>query len=277
MKKLLVFCLVICALALCGFSLPDALAEGTCEVVGHDWVSDAGILICSRCGAVDDSEERAALGLPPADEVRESVEADETVETIEAAEETTQLPDFEKYGIKADMQYKEVYQFTTDTRDMSALSTVGTLAVTELGVLNDEFHPEREGFQWCYVLMQASFFDENARRNGVMVMALCEDYYNIGLRGTSQRLDADGYTAYSVIFNGEETECRYKRTGVWSEWTTDESGRRQLLYSCMWELEIPEGYDGTVVGLYSSDVDWQDGQYINEVYSENDFRLFRVC
>lgn len=267
MKKIIIFCLIICALLLSG-----AAAE-ECERLGHDWVSDAGVLICSRCGAVDDSEERAAIELAEAMTEAQSNAKLQEYSPDNAADE----PDFERFGIVPDMKYKEIYPFTTNTRDMSALSTTGDVSVTEYGILpEDKEHCKREGYHWCYVLMQSIFADENARKNGVKVMALCEDYYNTRLRGTSQRLDADGFNAYTVIFNGEEMECRYKRTGVWSDWSTDENGRRHIMYSCMWELEIPEGYDGTVVGLYSSGVDWVDGAYIEEVYSPENFRLFRV-
>ena len=276
MKKSVIFYLIIYA------QLQSGAAADDCETLGHDWQMDAGILICSRCGAVDDSEERAAIEMAESkapDNTESYAAPSEPTGFFEAseAEEASDEPDFEKFGIVPDMKYKEVYPFTTGTRDMSALSTTGDISVTEFGVLPaDEEHPGRDGYNWCYVLMQSMFSDTNARTNGVKVMALCDDYYNTRLRGTTQRLDADGFNAYTVIFNGEEAECRYKRTGIWSDWMTDESGKRVIMYSCMWELEIPEGYDGTVVGLYSSDVDWEDGAYIDEVYSPESFRLFRV-
>lgn len=317
MKKTIVFVLLLSALLyLNGCCAAHQWTEASCteaskclncgetrgEALGHDWQADAGILICSRCGAVDDSEERAAMGKSetdlPANANIEVKAADENaVVTVEVpSTDTAEIPtvseretpaeaapaleskaDFEKYGIVPNMAYKEVYPFTTQTREMSALSTVGDLAVTDFGILPaDSAHPKRDGYEWRYVVMQATFFDENAHTNGVKVMALCEDYYNLAMRGTTQRLDADGYTAYTVISGGEEKECRYKRTGNWSDWYTGESGRREILYSCLWEIEIPTGYDGTVVGLYSSAVDWPKGAYINEVYSTDSFRLFRI-
>ena len=238
------------------------------DALGHDWQADAGILICSRCGAVDDSEERAALGKPPLEE--------NTAPAVVSQEPVSEA-DFEKYGIEINLAYNEVCSFTTQTRDMSALVTTGELAVTDFGVLpSDSTHPQREGYEWRYVIMQATFYDDNAHKNGVKVMTLCEDYYDLVLRGTTQRLDADGYTAYTVMSGGEEKECRYKRKSAWSDWYTTDNGQRAILYSCLWEIEIPTGYDGTVVGLYSSGVDWQDGAYINEVYSPENFRLFRI-
>ena len=317
MKKISVFIMLLSVLlCLSGCCIAHRWTEASCtepskclncgetrgEPLGHDWQSDAGILICPRCGAVDDSEERAALGksetdlpananievtaagenavmtveVPPAEaaEVPAIPEIEAPAEAVSASEHAA---DFEKYGIVPNMAYKELYSFTTQTREMSALSTVGELAVTDFGILPaDSAHPKRDGYEWRYVVLQATFFDENAHKNGVKVMALCEDYYDLALRGTTQRLDADGYTAYTVISGGEEKECRYKRTGNWSDWYTGESGRREILYSSLWEIEIPSGYDGTVVGLYSSAVDWPKGTYINEVYSPDSFRLFRI-
>ncbi len=283
MKKISVFILLISALlCLNGCCIVHQWTEASCteasyclncgetrgEAAGHDWQADAGILICSRCGAVDDSEERAALGksVPTAAVTQES--------TVQNAERKA---DFEEYGIEPNMAYNEVYPFTTKTGEMSALSTTGELSVTDFGVLPaDSAHPAREGYEWRYVIMQATFFDDNAHKNGVKVMALCEDFYDLTRRGTTERLDADGYTAYTVICGDEEKECRYKRTGAWSDWYTSDSGRREIIYSCLWEIEIPDGYDGTVVGLYSSGVDWPEGAYINEVYSPDSFRLFRI-
>ncbi len=290
MKKLLVFLSLAAAVYIVsGCCLVHDRTEPSCteasqctkcgktrgEALGHDWQADAGILICSRCGAVDDSEERAYLGIT--DESDASKQVTDTEKETDTARITTAEADFEKYGITTDMAYNELQTFTTRTRDMPALSTEGELAVTDFGVLpTDSAHPSRDGYGWRYVIMQATFYDDNARKNGVKVMALCEDYYNIALRGATQRLDADGYIAYTVLVNGEEMECRYKRTGTWSDWYTDDTGRREILYSCLWEIEIPDGYDGTVVGLYSSAVDWPEGEYINEAYSPEAFKLFRI-
>lgn len=288
MKKITVFIILIFAsLLLSACCIVHDWTEATCtegsyctrcgtvrnDAIGHDWQADAGILTCSRCGEVDDSEERAALGKP--------AEVPSVTENSEAPAVTENNPEseaeFEKYAIVPNMAYKEVYPFTTGTRDMSALSTTGEISVTDFGVLpTDSAHPKRDGYEWRYVIIQATFYDDNAHKNGVKVMALCEDYYALALRGTTQRLDSDGYTAYTVISDGEEKECRYKRTGKWSDWYTSDSGRREILYSCLWEIEIPTGYDGTVVGLYSSRIDWPKGAYINEVYSPDSFRLFRI-
>ena len=292
MKKLFIFLsLTVAALIISGCCIVHDWTEPSCteasycakcgkirgEALGHDWQADAGILICSRCGAVDDSEERAYLGITDETDATEQVTSTKTdTETAQNTNANAEA-DFEKYGITTDMAYNELQTFATRTRDMPALSTEGELAVTDFGVLpTDSAHPARDGYSWRYVIMQATFYDDNARKNGVKVMALCEDYYNIALRGATQRLDADGYNAYTVLVNGEEMECRYKRTGTWSDWYTDDTGRREILYSCLWEIEIPGGYDGTVVGLYSSAVDWPEGEYLNEVYSPEAFKLFRI-
>lgn len=299
MKKL-IFAILCIALVLSGCCIKHEWSGATCTEpsvclkcgatgeggLGHDWQADAGVLICSRCGAIDDSEERAALGLP--ERPAETPVQPEVVSTPEPAftaqPETEKTPaaekeraGFEKYGIVTNMAFSEVYPFTTATRDDPSLLTTGNIAVTAFGILpEDSTHAHRDGYQWRYVIMQATFYDSNAKKNGVKVMALCEDYYDIILCGSSQRLDQEGYTAFTVISNGQEAECRYKRTGKWSEWYNGSGGRREIIYSSLWEIQIPDGYDGVVVGLYSSAVDWQEGAYINEVYSSDDFKLFRI-
>lgn len=291
-KKAKVLFILLVIPLLCGFCIHD-WTEASCtepsvclrcgevrgEALGHVWESDAGILICTRCGAFDDSEEKAAIAAIGRTTTPAYTVPDVPIEAPEVVPEAPNTPesDFERYGISADMAVNEVYPFSTGTRDMSGLATVGTLAVTETGILpEDAVHPHRDGYEWHYVIMQANFGDFNAKNNGVRVLALCEDYYNIRLCGTSQRTDDEGYTAYTIVHNNAEAECRYKRTAQWSDWYTDEAGQRTVLYSCMWEVQIPMGYDGTVVGLYSSRLDWPEGEYIDEVYSQDAFCLYRL-
>ena len=283
-KQVSGFLILLILPVLCGFCVHD-WSEATCtepsvcsrcgevrgEALGHVWESDAGILICSRCGEIDDSEERAAIAA-----IGRTTTPAKTVPDIPIEAEPNSDADFVRCGIAADMTVSAVMPFSTGTRDMSGLTTTGTLAVTDTGLLpEDAAHPHRDGCEWRYVIMQANFGDFNAKNNGVRVMALCEDYYNIRLCGTSQRTDDDGFTVYTIVYNNAEAECRYKRTGHWSEWYSDEAGQRTVLYSCMWEIQIPIGYDGTVVGLYSSQLNWPEGEYIDEVYTPDAFRLFR--
>lgn len=185
--------------------------------------------------------------------------------------------DFEKYNIITDLQPDAVYSFSTGCMNEPALGTTGEIFLGGFGPIpTDESHPAREGYEWHYVTINAVFHDDNARDFGVTVMADCEDYYNIALRGSTQREEADGVKSYTVMKDGQEMEVRYKRYGTWSGWYKADSGRRENLYSSVWEIERPTGYDGVVVGLHSSYVNWESGKYLYDVYDQSDFYLFRL-
>ena len=185
--------------------------------------------------------------------------------------------DFEMYGIGINMQPDTVYTFSTGTKKDPAAITTGEIRLSGFGLIpEDQAHPAREGYEWCYVMINATFYDEAARLNGVTVMADLEDYYNIALRGSTAHTDAEGMKVHSVMVNDQEMRVRYRRSGSWSGWQTGGSGRRENVYTSVWEIQRPQGYDGIVVGLHSSYVNWPEGQYIHQVYSPESFRLFRL-
>ena len=188
-----------------------------------------------------------------------------------------ELPEFEKYSIAINLRQDEVLPFTTATETDPQLFTTGEIALGGFGLIPpDEQHPEKEGYEWCYVLINASFYDENARAGGVSLGAVCEDYYNITLCGSTEHTDGEGMKVHSVIVDGEELRLRYRRQGGWSGWQENGNGRRENLYTSLWEIQRPKGYDGVVLGLCSSYVNRPEGSYINEVYDENAFFLFRL-
>ena len=190
----------------------------------------------------------------------------------------SELSDFERYGIICDLQPDALYSFTTGTANASGDSTVGEIRLGAFGPIEpDQTHPARTGYEWVYVIINAVFYDDNARSSGVGLMAVCEDYHNIDLRGCTEFTDADGMKVYSVMDDGEEKQLRYKRISNWSGWYKSDTGRRENLYTSLWEIERPTGYDGVVVGLYSSHIQWQQGQFLHQVYSQPDFYLFRLA
>lgn len=280
MKKLLSLSFIIClclALSACcvrhDWAAGDCSHEGYCLNCGerngvkgdHNWIEAdcTNPRRCTVCGYF----EGAALGH----------DSEKGICFVCGETLYSDWSDFEEYGIITDLQADTLYAFTTGTKYEPGTTTAGEIILGGFGPIgNDESHPAREGYEWHYVIINAVFFDENARKNGVAVKALCEDYYNILLRGSTERSEENGLKAYSVMVDGEEKEVRYRRSSNWSGWYKSESRRRENLYTVVWEIERPVGYDGVVVGLCSSLVDWPQGQYINQVYSQQDFFLFRL-
>lgn len=235
------------------------------QALGHSWVEAdcRNPRHCERCGLKD--------GFPLGHQAEGTV-------CLRCGEQMyDELSDFETYNIVTDLKAEAAYAFTTGTKNEPEQLTTGEIRLLDYGpIAPDDGHPAREGYEWQYVRLTVRFFDDAARSAGVTVMAVCEDYHNIVLRGSTQRQNAEGLTVYTVCHEGQEKELCYRRTGHWSGWHRKEEGGRENVYTSLWEIQRPLGYDGVVVGLYNSTADWPEGSYLFEIYKQPDFFFFRL-
>lgn len=90
--------------------------------------------------------------------------------------------------------------------------------------------------------------------------------------------EADTYDQYryTVVYNGQETDAyHFYNAGTWSDWYVNEDGNHECKYTVVEEFLVPVGYDGCVVSLANSRVEWPDGAYITDL-DPDDFLLFRL-
>ena len=120
-----------------------------------------------------------------------------------------------------------------------------------------------------------TFSDENANSYGISAGKCVEDYYTIRahddstvfMEETASPGDGLEYTvaSYVVNVNGEEMPAYRFVESSWSPWTNNEVTYFNTTY-----YYIPDGYDGTVDGLYCNQVkEWPEGAYIYDLADEN--------
>ena len=100
-----------------------------------------------------------------------------------------------------------------------------------------------------------------------------------------ERLVAKGYADrvprtldedVTVNYNGQDYDkCRVSVTTGSSEWLKKNDVYEKTV-TVTWNLTVPQGYDGIVVGLRNSGIDNSGKYFIYEYYNETDFLLFRV-
>ncbi|MCF2652281.1 hypothetical protein [Anaeromassilibacillus senegalensis] len=106
------------------------------------------------------------------------------------------------------------------------------------------------------------------------------DCYNTKLLDDTAELveETDTYSQYryTVIHNGQEMDAYYfDQAGTWSDWYEDEYGNHECKFTIVEEFLVPVGYDGCVVSMANSRLEWPDGSYITDL-DPDEFLLFRL-
>lgn len=225
---------------------------------------------CAECDAVD--------GDPLGHEMTKTNYQDpSTCSRCGITQGRTLYPDMERYGITEFMEEGVVYSYSTSTEHREEKRTTGELQILSYEVFTSASgYPVKEGYKWHVVQIQADFFDSNARSWGASVGCCHENYYNIDLFDSTYTHDKEsGLSSRMVNYHGEDVPVYYKETGTWSGWKVVD-GRKQNSYSLTRAWLIPEGYDGAVIGFYNEySVEWGK-QHIYEIYTPEDFLLFRL-
>lgn len=190
--------------------------------------------------------------------------------------------ELEQAGFIYFMEEGEPYFFTNRCIDNEELDSVGEATVVSYEVFEsaDGYDP-LEGYEWRAVTIEIRFFDDNAWEYGVEgILMSSEDYYNTKLLDDTAELvkEADTYDQYqyTVVYNGQEMDAYYfDNAGIWSDWYVNEDGNNECKYTVVEEFLVPVGYDGCVVSIANSRVEWPDGAYITDL-DPDDFLLFRL-
>ncbi|MBQ1264298.1 MAG: hypothetical protein IIY04_02650 [Oscillospiraceae bacterium] len=237
------------------------------EALGHIWqlANCTEPETCVQCGLT----EGEALGhdlLPATYQQGEvcTVCGEEVSEPLAA--------DFETYGIAAEaLQVGQSYTYNTVTGEGNP--TQGTLRVANYEVIDsDELRPAREGYQWHVVTFETVFADPAVMQTGVVVDFTVTDYYDIaGFKDNADHSD-ESISSYTVNYNGEDVPVYCGQSGGY---TPNDDGT--LTFEFAISVQIPVGYDGIVVGMNNSTVDTRVNNYLYDVYSADDFVLFRIA
>jgi|GEM_PF-2253358 hypothetical protein len=213
----------------------------------------------------------------------------ETETESETESETEPLPDsvsdFEKYGIKFDLEVGKPVDYTTCCYDDESIITTGTLtvrsytrspitdAIIEFGEENDIYFG---GYEQLTVSFDLSFDDENVIEYGISPIGRFEDYYNIDLLDDTAETFTDSYgetyTRYEIEYEGER---QYVYIWNYSDHETEEN---HVDLHIQRTYLVPSGYDGVVVGFMdASKLSEEDHEkHIYEIYNEEDYHLIRL-
>ena len=212
--------------------------------------------------------------------------ATEPVETEPPATEppATEPPvvaEMEAAGFTDFMEVGVPYAYTTACSKDETKSTTAEVIVTSYEIFEEaEGYAPLEGYEWRVVKMEARFFDDNAWSYGMWVYTNNEDYYNAKLHDDTVEVveETDDYKQkwYTINYTGQEMDAyEFYNYPVWGDWHTTEAGNSERICYLQWDILVPIGYDGCVVGLRDGRVEWMDGTYITD-YDPSNFLLFRL-
>ena len=184
--------------------------------------------------------------------------------------------DFEEHAISANLTtgQEKVYHSICSLEDEK---TDGTAVVTDYHVIDaDETHPAKTGYQWQIVTMKVTFGDELSNKYGFKYNYLTTNFYDIETFEQSYTHTENTTHVFTVNYNGKDhTDCECYIDVVTGEWLKADDIYQKTV-TITWNILVPAGYDGMVVGLRNSGIDTEGKYFIYEYYSADDFLLFRL-
>ena len=248
------------------------------EALGHDFAEATctQASTCRRCGTV----EGVALGHI----LSEATYQDAPVcsrcgETV--GEPLT--PSFVEHGLTINAALDTDIPYVTGVMDNDEDVTVGTARFEDFRRFKgDDMFPATDGYEWLSVRVSIDFSDEAAAKYGYTVGPTFDDYYTTEKHDETaayieavgdKYADFDEHCTYTINYHGEEyvAESLYKLEE--SGWQADKHAHVKYVEY----VHVPEGYDGTVVGLYHfrNDTEWMENQYIYDI-ADKDTIFFRM-
>ena len=229
------------------------------EAPGHDWqpATCTAPETCARCG--ETRGEALGHDAPPADYWTAGV-------CSRCGEEIAPLltPDFVSYGLDAQLvELGKSYGLKTLCYENEAYSTVGKASFTahETTPGDGDKLEIRDGYVWHIVRAEIVFDDDNAYNYGMIPGVCFESYYDIRELDDSSVYDEQtGVTRFTVTWHGVAYDCRFFRESSYLGWS-DHSNT----FVCTFYVQLPDGYDGFVVGFRNHGVPWPEGAYTFEL------------
>ena len=179
--------------------------------------------------------------------------------------------DFDRYGIKADMELGKSYEYHTVCDDETTPITGSTEIISYEVIDSNDDLPARDNYQWHIVRFKTTFTDSIIRTQGFKVDYTYTDYYNIRLFTDEADHSDPIFSACTVNYNGVDTPVYFSQSGNFEE-NSDGSVAMELTFY----VQKPLGYQGIVVGLNNAKISTRNGNYLFDVYDEENFLLFRL-
>ena len=188
---------------------------------------------------------------------------------------TALTADFEKHLISTH-DLNEECRYTTICADYQSV-THGTVRVENYHIFkSDETHESLRDYSWQSMTLQLDIGDENSNSHGFIYNHVITDYYDIdGFAGSFSFNENKGGNSFTVNYNGKDYDQCLGRVGiVSSEWEKNSDGFYHKTITITWDFLLPDGYDGTVVGLKDSSIS-ENGSFL-DLYREDGYVLFRL-
>ncbi len=181
-------------------------------------------------------------------------------------------PDFVTYGINADMEIGKVCDYITTTPD-GTQTVKGTTCISDYDVIvsDGEDRTEREGYNWHIVTFVTNISDPVAVSNGFLVDYTVSDYYDIKKFKDAADHTDPSISKYTVNYNGVDTDVYMGQSG---EFASNPDG--SITFTLKISVQKPIGYDGVVIGVNNGSTDARIENYLNDVYTPENFNLFRI-
>lgn len=103
-----------------------------------------------------------------------------------------------------------------------------------------------------------------------------EDYYDVKLHDDTMNYTEIKENAYYGEYTVNVDGIDYPECVQLFVFTYDKAADGSEIDTISSYTRIPIGYDGAVVGAYSKDVKWGDGQYVTDVAADGDFYYIRL-
>ena len=183
--------------------------------------------------------------------------------------------DFDRYQIRLS---EGDNNYTTVCAD-EPLETKGTVRLEKLEPLTaDDRHPEVKEYKWYSTVLKILMGDENSNRHGFNYNYLITDYYDIEAFANSSHIsEEDRADRFTVNFYGKDyDQCLCRSSAASEEWQKGDNGLYYKNVTVTFELRLPEGYDGIVLGVRNSGLTIEENTYFHQYYNDSDFVLFRA-
>ena len=185
--------------------------------------------------------------------------------------------DFDKYNIAINLLPDEEAAYHTVCGE-EQLETQGSVQLISChNITEDETHQAKNGYSWQIVKVLLVMGDENSNTYGFDYNYIINDFYDIEtFEKTFVYDEKSGYNRFTVNYNGKDYEdCLAMVTASSGEWKKDGDVYKKEI-ELTWNMQVPTGYDGMVIGLRNSKVSTDGKYYLYQYYTTDDFLLYKV-
>ena len=189
-------------------------------------------------------------------------------------------PDFVKHHMDNFISLNEKEQFTTigDANQQQSVQTEATVEFKNYyQYQQDDSHNSEKGYIWNHLEMELVFFDDNAQEYGANYNVFLADYYDdVKFKDTYQYDKDNKINTFTVNYYGNDYQnCKLDITIKNNQWEK-RSGEYRIVTTVVVNVLLPENYDGFVIGVRNSDVNYYESDYLYQYYDADNFVMHRM-